>query len=211
MGPELIFVHFPKAGGTSLVRGLSSHYGDALILDYEHLPPLDWSGDPPRLSDRVRAVCGHFHGNRYQAYTQAFRFTFLREPVANLISIFYFWLDYPRHGFPAHDRFLAERPTIFEFAEYAEMKRLSSVAYFGGVDLDQFEFVGFYERRQDDVAKLSALIGVDLDSGLHVNKTDDKYAREREDLMADSGAMMRLRAQLADDVALYEQTLESWA
>lgn len=210
MALELIFVHFPKSGGTSLVRSLSSHYGDALIEDYSHLPPLDYSGDPPLLSDETRAVCGHFHANRYAAYAGAFRLTFLREPVDNLISIFYFWRDLPFGGYPAHGRFLSERPTIFEFAEYPELKRLSSFCYFGGVDINRFNFVGFYERRQEDISKLSGLLGIPLDADLHVNQTRDEYARERSELIADSKVIARLRAQLSDDVTFYERTRERW-
>jgi hypothetical protein len=49
------------------------------------------------------------------------------------------------------------------------MRGLSSSAYFGGVDLSQFGFVGFHGGPQEDVAKLSAILSRVLDSDLHVN------------------------------------------
>ena len=211
MALELIYVHFPKAAGTSLAHALRIHYGDALVADFGHLPPSDWSRDPPDLADGVRAVHGHFHADRYAAYAGAFRFTFLREPVDNLISIFYFWRTFPPSGYPAHERFLSEQPTIFEFAEYPEIQRLASVCYFGGVDLDRLDFVGFFERRTEDLLTLSGRLGLDLDADLHVNRTGQEFDQARAELKADSRAMARLRDQLADDVAFYERAYERWA
>ena len=117
MALELVYVHFPKAAGTSITTALRNHYRESLMGDYDHQPPFDWSHDPPSVDHVVRAVSGHFHADRYVKYSSAFRFTFLREPVDNLISIYYFWLTYPFDGYPAHRRFLDERPTIFEFAD----------------------------------------------------------------------------------------------
>jgi sulfotransferase famil protein len=211
MSLELVYVHFPKAAGTSLIQALRSHYGDALFADYMHHPPGDFSHDPGVVPEGVRAVCGHFHADRYAAYRSALRFTFLREPVDNLISIYYFWQKFPSIGYEAHDRFLAERPTIFALAEYPELRTLASQAYFGGVDLGTFDLVGFYERRAEGMAKLSALIGAPLDAGLHVNRTDDEFDQARAELKSDRAAMARLRDILSDDVAFYERAYERFS
>jgi hypothetical protein len=208
---ELVYVHFPKAAGTSLIHGLRSHYGDALLADYTHLPPLDWSHDPALVPDGIRAVCGHFHADRYVKYGHSFRFTFLREPIDNLISIFYFWRTFPPSGFPAHERFLAESPSIFEFAAYPEMQRLACDAYFGGVDLESIDFVGFFERRSEDIPRLSARLGIPLEATLHINRTAEAFDHERRALKADRHAMARLRQQLTDDVAFYERAWERFS
>jgi hypothetical protein len=144
MALELVYVRSPKAGGTSLVQALKGHYDGAMAADYEHSPASDWSHDPPRPADGVRAVFGHFHAERYAACPSAFRFTLLREPAGNLISIFYFWRIYPPSGYPVHERFLREQPSILEFAAYPEMRWLVSRLYFGRVDLARL-FVGFFD------------------------------------------------------------------
>jgi hypothetical protein len=180
------------------------------MLDYGHLPPLDWSHEPPCLATGTRAVCGHFHADRYAAHHDAFRFTFLREPVDNLISIFHFWRTFPPSGYPAHERFLSEQPTIFEFAEYPELQRLSSSCYFGGVDMTRFDFIGFFERRVDDLSKLSGKLGFDVSTDVYVNKTSHEFDRERAELKADSNALAKIRDRLADDVAFYERARELW-
>ena len=211
MSLELIYVHFPKAAGSSLIHALRSHYGDALLADYAHHPPGDYSQHPAYVPEGVRAVCGHFHADRYAGHRSAKRFTFLREPVDNLISIYYFWLTFPSIGYAAHDRFLAERPTIFEMAEYPELRHLASRAYFGGVDLGTLDFVGFFDRRTEGLAKLSDLIGIQLNAELHVNRTNDEFDRAREELKADQAAMKRLRETLSDDVAFYDRAYERFA
>jgi hypothetical protein len=210
MSLELVYVHFPKAAGTSIVHGLRSHYGEALLADYTHPPPDDWSSDAAYLPDGVRAVCGHFHANRYANWPAA-RITFLREPVDNLISIYYFWRTFPPSGYAAHERFLAEQPSIFEFAKYPEMRTLASELYFGGVDLADFDFVGFYERRVDGLATLSRVLGLPLNANLYVNRTEETFDRERQELKADSAAMTRLRDILSEDIAFYERAFERFS
>ena len=208
---ELVYVHFPKAAGTALVQSLRNHYGEsALMPDYSHSPPDSWSHDPPTLGPGVRAVFGHFHANRYAAYSSAFRFTFLREPVDNLISIYYFWRNYPPSGYPAHERFLAEQPTILEFAEYPVLRHLASSCYFGGVDIGDLDFVGFFERRKDDLRTLSNRLGFRLDPELTINRTSSEFDLERAQLREDTRTLRLLRERLADDVAFYERACDRW-
>jgi hypothetical protein len=208
MSLEIVYVHFPKAAGTSLVHSLRSHYGESLVADNTHLPPYDWSHDPAHVAGGVRAVFGHFHADRYAMYREAFRFTFLREPVDNLISIFYFWRTFPPSGYAAHERFLSEKPTIFAFATYPEIQRLASQCYFGGVDMDGLDFVGFFEHRTGDMLRLSTRLGFHVSPDVVINRTSPEFADERADLKANDRAMAKLRDLLADDVAFYERAYE---
>ena len=209
MALELVYIHFPKAAGTALVQSLRNHYGDgAMMPDYSHPPPESWVDDPPVVGPGIRAVFGHFHADRYSAYPSAFRFTFLREPVDNLISIYFFWRTYPPSGYPAHERFLAEKPTIMDFAEYPEVRYLASSCYFSGFDMDRLDFVGFFERRAEDLSKLSMQLGFELNAQLAINRTSSEFASERANLKADARTMARLRERLTDDIRLYERAYE---
>jgi len=210
MALEAVYIHFPKAAGTSLAHALRQHYGCECVADYSDPPLPDRFGSPPVLDPKTRAVYGHFHADRYLAHVPAFRFTFLREPVDNLISIFYFWRTFPPSDYPPHQRFLAEQPTIFEFADYPEIRKLASSSYFGGVDIRHLDFVGFFERRTEDLRRLSRLLGFDLNVELALNKTCG-FSAERAELKADARAMASLRRQLADDVEFYQRALERWS
>ena len=139
------------------------------------------------------------------------RHLFLREPVDNLISIYYFWLVFPSIGNATHDRFLSERPTIFDFAKYPRLSHLLSETYFGNVDLRKFDFVGFYERRATDLSALSSELGIAFDGELHVNRTASEYDAERREILDSKPAVQKLKSILADDVVFYQKALEFWS
>ena len=211
MNLELISVHFPKAAGSSLASALKAHFGDALALDYHHDPvnPDHPLSERPALTQGSRAVHGHFRWDRYIEHRGAFRMTFLREPVANLVSIYSYWRSLPSQGSATHDRFLAEQPTILDFARsYWPLRRLMSVTYFGGMDIGSFDFVGFYETRVRDLDRLSKQLGLSLSSDIYVNQTAPMP--ERQLLMQDSATVSTLRSLLRDDVAFFEKARERW-
>ena len=210
MALEIISVHFPKAGGTSLAGSLRVHFGEDLALDYDHDPvhanyPLN---EPPHLAPNIRVVQGHIRGDRYAG--PAFRMTFLREPVSNLISIYFFWRAYPESAGQLHRRFLAERPAILAFAQYPAIQTLMSETYFGNVDLDRFDFIGFHERRCDDLRRLSGMLGIELDGDLHLNRTTKAIA-EGQAILSNASLVAALRNHLSKDVALYERLLNRHA
>jgi hypothetical protein len=52
--------------------------------------------------------------------------TFLRHPVDNLISIYFFWRALPEPGHALHARFLRERPSILRTSETIERLELEA-------------------------------------------------------------------------------------
>jgi hypothetical protein len=210
---EIISVHFPKAAGSSLTENLRAHFGSSLALDYSH-DPVNANhslSEPPALPIGTRAVHGHFRADRYREHRKAYRLTFLREPVSNLISIYFFWRSWPSVGNSTHDKFLAERPSIVTFArEYSRIRHLMSASYFSGVDLGAFDFVGFYESRERDLGRLSCDLGIRFSSDLRVNGTSDAEAAERQALLEDTSTLCTLKSLLADDVAFYESARTRW-
>jgi hypothetical protein len=210
---EVVSIHFPKAGGSSTAEALRRHFGESLALDYHHDPvnPDHLLSAPAVVRDGIRAVHGHFRADRYIAHRTAFRFTFLREPVSNLISIYYYWRVFASDS-ATHNRFLAEQPSIIEFARHCwPIRRLMSVSYFGGTEPRSLDFVGFHETRARDLARLSALLGVPFTSAsdLHLNPTTNAID-ERRALMDNAEVLATLRTLLADDMAFYESARNHW-
>jgi hypothetical protein len=207
-GPEkpLIFVHFPKAAGTSLLRQLEAALGPALMTDYGFPPLVAGATIAPPLPPHVAAVYGHFRPGRYEHVRHAVRCTFLRHPVDTLISLYFYWKGLPPHGNPVHDRFTSEAPSIESFATYAGIRRYMSDTYFGGYDLGRFDFVGFHEHRAEDIRAFGALLGLPLDPEVHLHKTESGGA-ERERLLANPERLRRIAALVAEDVAFYEAAL----
>ncbi|SFK29096.1 hypothetical protein SAMN04488125_101122 [Methylorubrum salsuginis] len=103
--------------------------------------------------------------------------TFLREPVDNLVSIYFFWRNFKRPKNVLHARFLAGRPSLVDFARYPKIRQLMSQTYFGNIDLQRFSFIGFHETREADMPRLSNLIGLPPDSSFYLNKTAESTDR----------------------------------
>ncbi len=208
---ELISVHFPKAAGTTLANLLRMVYGDALHLDYGH-PPHDPKADEPiDRYPQIRAVHGHFHADRYREFHEARRITFLREPLDNLISIYFFWQAMPPSGYEAHERLLRDKPNIVEFSNYPEVQRLASQSYFGGVDMAAFDLIGFYEDRIRGLERLSALLDVKLDASLWLNSTSYPGGDARRAILEDPRVMGTLRDNLREDIAFYDGLRNRWS
>ena len=208
---KIVSVHFPKAGGSSLLAVLQQTFGERLhrVLDLDPVDPLSSWRIAPALTrarqrpfpDDAAIVHGHMRGDAYPDGT--YRLTFLRDPIDNLLSIYFFWRGLPRNDHTAHNLFLEHQPTVFELAEFAAIRRLMSETYFGGVDMAAFDFIGFHDRRQEDIARLARELGLTGDFTAWRNRTEENA--EREEIRSNPAAMGRLRDLLRDDVAFYER------
>ncbi len=239
MAVEILSVHFPKAGGTALRHALETAFGtEAVHGDYGDDPTNPCSAfhiDPQRCRrsaevtasrPEIRVIHGHFHPAKYQFLTGVRRITFLRHPIDNLISLFFYWkIDRRSPGnlwrfLPVTEegarRFAGQRHAIFDYfhqhqlsllelAQLPLLRYLLSRTYFGGVDLAEFDFIGFAENYPLDTRALSQSLAIPLDeSRSHRNRYPD-YFHEREELKADHRLMSRLQDLLSDDIRLYEQ------
>jgi hypothetical protein len=160
-GMHLISVHVGKAAGCSLGIQLLRHFGDRFFFEAERNPfsaNADWVCES--LPRSIAAVHGHFRPHCYDRIANAFRLTFIRQPVQNIISIYYFFKSFDTPFAPIHERFLLESPDLKTFARQREMRGLLSQIFFGGYDMRRFDFIGFHETRIDDLARLSDSIVV---------------------------------------------------
>lgn len=205
------YVHFPKAGGTSLLTQLGEKFAGRVVADYDHDPLNTMNARAEEvLPMHIVGVYGHVHPARYHGWSD-FIFTVLRHPIENLISIYYFWKDLPFVGDPVHGRFLREQPALIDFARHYPLRNLMSEIYFGGFDMDRFDFVGFHEDRQTSFRTLSDRLGVELDASFHANRTNPAHDGERAEIRANVRLNALLRDALRDDVTFYEGLQAQWA
>jgi len=214
----LVSVHFPKAAGTSFLELLKQWYGaDAVLADVVD-DPADPCGrynlDPEgflqaterlELQTGLDVVHGHFHPSKYRSLRGATWITWLREPIENLLSIYYYWKKVaPGHGL--HRYFLERDLDIVQTAQLPTLRHLMSGVYFGGVDMGRFIFIGRHERLDSDCQRLARLLGKPNVKMPHTNPNPDpSYSAERERIMADARLLERLRDLLADDIRFYER------
>jgi hypothetical protein len=123
MPPRVISVHFPKAAGSSLWAQFARLLGDKAALDITHDPFTLAGSESAEFPVEKALVHGHFRAGRYES-TDAYWMTFLRHPVDNLISIYFYWKSLKEPGHSLHARFLVEAPSILEFAWRSGFSRL---------------------------------------------------------------------------------------
>ena len=214
----LISIHFPKASGSSFGAALVAAFGEAVRCpphyDCDPVDPAnplwvcpDWFlRHRPRDLKPFAVVHGHQPIIKYDLLPSAYRVVLLREPVENLISIYYYWKTlFDRPGYTDHAVFnfvRKERLSLLETAEIPSLRRLMSDTYFGGFDMRRFDVIGTHDNRTAYIEAVSNLIGVRLSPDIRVKVTPP--SEERDNVLADAKVIAKLRDLLQDDIRFYE-------
>jgi hypothetical protein len=217
--PLIISVHVPKSAGTSLLHIYKQAFGQQAILmdnaddpcdptSTRNLDPIGYFSRATSLPEGCRIVHGHFHPGKYAAQHDAFRLTFLRDPIDTMLSIHAFWQDLAV-SHPLHTYFKKQQLGVCEMARLPLLKNMLSRSYFENIDLASFDFIGRYEHFQDDVKRLSGMLGIELDADVYLNKTPRAKAHEG-DAIARERLRAKLRDILIDDVRFYEHALSRY-
>ena len=211
----IVSVHTPKVAGTTFSQQLRTILGvDAVLLDYaddpaDHrsqasLDPISYQLDPIMTISPYRAVHGHFRPEKYDGLGSAFRLTFLRHPVENVISIYQFWLSHSTEmlSTPLFCYFKDHALSLQRLAMLPTIRFLYSKTYFGGFDMNRFDFIGDYSDYSLELQRLGVQLGVEFDLSLRINTTKEISGY---DLKFDRSEIVALTEILAADIKFYEQ------
>jgi hypothetical protein len=158
--------------------------------------------------DKIRVIHGHYHISKYAHLQSAKRITFLRHPLTNLLSIYFFWKTLSE-GHALFQYCRANDLGILEFARLPRLRYLLSRTYFGNVDLKTFDFVGTTENYPADIQKLAHVLGLPLtESTVNVTAHPD-YPGGSQKILSDAPLVAQLREILAEDIQFYEQAVHS--
>jgi hypothetical protein len=213
----LIFLHIPKTAGTTLNR----------IIEWQYNPVEIFTVDPYRIRAtaqrfktfpearrrRYRVVRGHVQYGIHEFLPQGASYiTILREPVARLLSSYFFILRRPLH--PLHrelrkkklsvDRFIALTP----HRQNLQCRFIAGIGKTGVCDRStlekakenlsrSFRVVGISERFQESLLLMAAKFGWHLD-----HYENRKVARNRSAVEAEATDLIREHNSL--DLELYE-------
>jgi hypothetical protein len=152
----------------------------------------------------VKVIHGHFHPSKYEFVSCAKKITFLRHPVDNVISIYYFWKTLDKgHGLFRYVR--DNHLTLPDFIRLPTIRYLLSRTYFGGADMNQFDFIGFLDSFAEDMRALSQLFSFPVaESRENFNKCPD-YQSEVDAIRANDQLISILHDYLAEDIRFYER------
>jgi hypothetical protein len=217
MSVKVVSVHFPKGAGSSLAQSFIAAFGpDAVYLDYSD-DPVDpcsrFNIDPDdsfeqargtSMDPKIKVVHGHFHPAKYRCVEGAKRITFLRHPIDNLISIYFFWKTCTDPGHALFDYVRTRDLSLLDVARLPAIRYLLSRTYFGGVDIRAFDFVGFFETYSEDLKTLSDMLNVPLQEARTNKNKYPNYADEVAAVMSDKRTMSLLNDYLREDIRFYE-------
>jgi hypothetical protein len=213
----LISVHFPKASGSSFRVALEAAFGQSAVLGSYDCDPLDpanpmWIDPDWFLRHRpcdvkpFGVVHGHLPIVKYELLPSAYRVVMLREPIENLISIYYYWRHLISTGYRGHALFefvKAQRLSLLEVAEMPAIRNLMSGTYFGGYDMGRFDVIGAHDNRTAFVEAVSTLIHAPLSVDIRENVTPP--SEERDNVLADAKVIAKLRDLLQDDIRFFDE------
>jgi len=169
----LISIHMPKTAGLSFRASLEAHFGERFRHDYQDYPlaqpatarreqARQW-GEVATAADfqGVDCVHGHFLPLKYLQLAETLPCTFvtwLREPVARLVSHYYYWQrSYdPASGLTSalHRRVIEEKWSLEQFCLAPELRDVYS-EFLWGFPAERLDFIGITEFFEEDLRYFS--------------------------------------------------------
>jgi hypothetical protein len=217
---ELISVHIPKTAGTAFSALLNAVYSTArLRLDYDdHIFAPNarfqtefsrWDQDNETfldsLSSEVVAVHGHFWLGKYaRRFPTARRIVWLRNPVDQLISLYFYWRAVPDLANPICKQLLENDLTPTQFAALPELHNMVTSKSLRGYEVKDFNFIGIQEFFAEDVTRLCQI----MSWGALAVSTANKTSTEEYQRFEPEPALIKIISRFnAVDIQFYKQAL----
>jgi len=214
----------PKTAGLSFRASLEEYFGDRFRHDYQDYPlassPEDrreqaslWGqGVQAEEFNGVDCVHGHFLPLKYLRLADSLPccfVTWLREPVARLVSHYHYWRQAydPASGSTSalHRRVIEERWTLEQFCLAPELRNVYS-EFLWGMPFERLNFIGITEFYAEDLRYFSQeILGNKLQPHT-LNQRREAQAGGIDRALSDT-ARARIEHYHRADLALYRRAL----
>src|ERR1041384_3479261 len=159
----LIFLHIPKTAGTTLNRIIESQYSPFAIYTID---PYRIRATAERLKHlpearrrRLRVVRGHFFYVIHECLPQGATYiTMLREPVARVLSAYYFVLRRPLN--PLHRKLKRERLGVEDCLRLFPHRRNLQCRFIAGVEDTSIGDERLLEMAKENLTKAFSVVGI---------------------------------------------------
>lgn len=212
---RLVSIHIPKTAGTSFRLSLQRIYGTRSVVRLDVRPNRNevWVNEKRyhrnHLPRRTQVIHGHFSLTglaKYFGVSDATPvITWLRNPVERVISHYFYLAKILASQIkPNRDGLDALKPLQRSLLEYARLPlSCNQMSHFlEGAALDQFKFVGFVESYNQDLQRLSQVLGWPASPEFQTNKTSHSPP------IVDDETIQEIRTLNQADMDLYERALE---
>ena len=222
---ELVYIHIPKTGGSSVRHVLSTIYGrneqhhiithtpfggDSYFIDPDSVMFSDHAGFRRTINQSLSGV--HEPAVLY-AHLPVWvledvlpgvpRITVVRDPIEHLLSTVFFWKnsnpDHPKSSLPGRE------------LAFDTMFWNTQSLYVGMAALRNFALVGITEKLDEflrEAARMFSWTG--LSYGIYVGRGPERFREERASLRADEEFCDAIRRRNYWDVALYDLVKSRW-
>lgn len=209
---ELIFFHLPKTGGSSIHQWLIDHYGQDAVRHFERDECLELAAQGKSISSQLTPHTKAIHGHvRYVEVSDVVGAhhpklaTFFREPVARVVSNFRWW-KHTLQTDPQHPSRHLINATLEQYVHFPQAQNKMSF-FLEGLDLNQLDFVGFFERFDRDYARFQAWLGGESMVPYHAKQ----MAKSNLDLKEQTPHLKEvIKAANAQDMIWYQRAWEKW-
>jgi hypothetical protein len=168
-GKTLIFCHVPKTAGTTLNRIIESQYnplrihsipGAKRIVAIERFKRL-----PERRRRRIQVLKGHMEYGLHEHLPQPSTYmTMLREPVAQVISSYYYGLSSQAH--PLYEIMNARKTTLEEYVDLAQWANNLQTKLLGGIPMAKVQpFESLAIAKRGEIVPPDRFLGAHADDG----------------------------------------------
>jgi hypothetical protein len=220
-----VFLHIPKASGTTIRTIISREYGSASTAYYEPETETFEHRESPetylakRLAEgNVRLITGHLRYGIHEFLRQPCRyFSMVRDPIERALSEYFYAFTYPLHRY--RDPIVSGAMTFADFLSAGGVPPAGAMSHFlGGLfpglhglgEAALFHLqrsivtVGTSERFDESVLLIARDFGWSppLYLSRNVTRLDDALSERR--LRATAEARESLRAQFASDYEVYD-------
>lgn len=222
--PMLIFLHIPKAGGTTLNGIINQQYAKHTTFRFNSITAWQTINDLPQPQRQsLRLIRGHFAFGLHQFLPcHAIYFTLLRDPVARFISHYHYVHRSP--GVKAHEQ--VRSISLEEYVETmgAEKGNLQTRLLFGLSEVSKptpeniiatvkqnldrhFRVVGLVERFDETLVLLQRAFGWRSPVYVRQNVT---LAAEKNQAEISQATLQKIKQYNAMDLELYEYGLQKF-
>lgn len=174
---NLIFLHLPKTGGSTLHAYLERQFPiennyTVKVINSERIDVDSFINMEDKKREKIHLLKGHMmFGLHEYLKGESKYFTYLRKPEDRLISYYYYALGRPSHGL--HKKLVEEKLSLKDFLHQVADKDINNgqIRYISGIDdteqnmLDKalenidkhFSFVGLQEKFDESLLLLSKI------------------------------------------------------
>lgn len=228
----VVFLHIPKAGGTTLHDILMDQYPEIRHLSSNGFKTLDEiRGFSDEEKEGIGVIRGHMNFGVHELLSKpCVYFTMLRDPVERILSHYYYVARDPRH--PLYDEYVSKKMGLKDFivsitendngqtrafagvADYLALFRRAEVP-FGNCgrdvletakeNLESFAVVGMTERFDETLILLKRILGW-RQPPLYIKRNVTENRPLKEDISADVLDLIKKHNEL--DIELYRYATE---